>query len=101
VTQTAGRGQCGRPSNPIISALEENPMATSLTDDQLAALRLAANGFSSRQIGVRLGATESAIHQRLNTATVSLGGRSRTHAVAIAIARGLICLDEIQARDAV
>ncbi|MFB8393694.1 hypothetical protein [Streptomyces yangpuensis] len=68
-----------------------------ISPGQLAALRLAANGYSSRQIGIRLGTTEQAIHLRLIQAARSLGARSRTHAVAIAISRGLICLDEIEA----
>ncbi len=65
-----------------------------LSPGQLAALQLAANGYTSRQIATRLGATEQGIHLRLNTAMRSLGARSRTHAVAIAITRGLIKLDD-------
>jgi DNA-binding CsgD family transcriptional regulator len=66
-----------------------------LSRGQLAALRLAANGMTSRQIAAQLGATESGIHQRLNEATHALGAQTRTHAVAIGIARGLIRVDEI------
>lgn len=69
-------------------------------ESQLEALRLAANGYSSQQIAHRLGTTESAIHQRLSAAAVVLGARSRTHAVAIAIARGLISIGDIQMQEA-
>ncbi|WP_255951587.1 helix-turn-helix domain-containing protein [Streptomyces odontomachi] len=61
-----------------------------LAPEQLAALRLAASGYSSRQIAARLGATESAIHQRLNQMARTVGARSRAHLVAIALCRGLI-----------
>jgi DNA-binding NarL/FixJ family response regulator len=71
-----------------------------LSPGQLAALRLAANGFTSRQIAVYLGSTETGIHVRLKTAAASLGARSRSHAVAIALVRGLIKPDEIAAREA-
>ena len=57
---------------------------------QLAALRLAACGYTSRQIAERVGSTELAVHLRLNQAARSLGARSRVHAVAIAIVTGLI-----------
>jgi DNA-binding CsgD family transcriptional regulator len=63
---------------------------------ELAALRLVASGYSSRQIGARLGTTEQGIHLRLTRAARSLGARSRTHAVAIALARGLIALEEVE-----
>ncbi|WP_329143558.1 LuxR C-terminal-related transcriptional regulator [Streptomyces sp. NBC_01456] len=66
-----------------------------LSRGQLAALLLAANGLTSRQIASELGTTESGIHQRVNEATHALGARSRTHAIAICIARGLIAIDDI------
>lgn len=66
-----------------------------LSPGQLAALRLAASGYSSRQIAARLGTTETGIHLRLTSAAKSLGARSRTHAVVIALKRRLIHLDEL------
>ena len=67
-----------------------------LSPGQLAALRLAASGYTSRQIATRLGTSAQGIHVRLNTATRSLGARSRTHAVVVALARGLIRLEELE-----
>lgn len=67
-----------------------------LSPGQLAALRLAASGYTSRQIAHRLATTEQGIHLRLKTAATSLGARSRTHAVAICLARGLIHFDELE-----
>lgn len=66
-----------------------------LSPGQLAALRLAANGMTSRQIAVRLRTTERGIHLRLTAATNSLGANSRTHAVAVALRLGLLDLDDI------
>ena len=66
-----------------------------LSPGQLAALRLAASGYTSRQIATRLGTTEQGVHLRLKEATVRLGARSRTHAVVIALRRHIIRFDEI------
>lgn len=66
-----------------------------LSPAQLAALRLAANGLTARQIASRLGTTETAIHLRLNSAARSLGARSRAHLVALALTRGLLTPGDI------
>ncbi|MFP8960011.1 LuxR C-terminal-related transcriptional regulator [Streptomyces nanhaiensis] len=66
-----------------------------LSPGQLAALRLAANGMTSREIARILGTTEQGIHLRLKTASKSLGAASRTHAVALALKRGLLDLDDV------
>ncbi|WPO70239.1 LuxR C-terminal-related transcriptional regulator [Streptomyces sp. KN37] len=70
-----------------------------LTAGQLAALRLAASGYSSRQIAHRLNTTEQGIHLRLKEAAVRLGARSRTHAVVIALRHALIDPDDIDYPD--
>lgn len=62
----------------------------SLSDGQLAALRLAACGYSSKEIAARLGSTETGVHRRLWEAAIRLGARSRTHAVVLAIRDGYI-----------
>jgi DNA-binding NarL/FixJ family response regulator len=66
-----------------------------LSPGQLDALRLAASGYTSRQIATRLDTTEQAVHLRLKEATVRLGARSRTHAVVIALRRHVIRFDEL------
>ncbi|MFE9398629.1 LuxR C-terminal-related transcriptional regulator [Streptomyces flavidovirens] len=67
-----------------------------LSPGQLTALRLAANGHTSKQIASRVGVTEAAIHLRLTLAARSLGAASRTQAVAVALRLGLIDLDDIR-----
>lgn len=66
-----------------------------LSPGQLAALRLAASGYTSRQIAARLDTTEQGVHLRLKEAQVRLGARSRTHAAVIALQRALIHFDEL------
>lgn len=67
-----------------------------LSPGQLAALRLAASGYTSRQIAHRLDTTEQGVHLRLKEAQVRLGARSRTHAVVIALRRCVIRFDELE-----
>ncbi|MFE0088795.1 LuxR C-terminal-related transcriptional regulator [Streptomyces sp. NPDC059016] len=67
-----------------------------ISPGQLAALRLAANGLTSRQIAARLRTTEQGVHLRLKAAAHTLGATSRTHAVAIALRTGVLQPDEIQ-----
>jgi len=66
-----------------------------LSPGQIAALRLAASGYTSRQIAARLDTTEQGVHLRLKEAQVRLGARSRTHAVVIALRRAVIRFDEL------
>lgn len=70
-----------------------------LSPGQLAALRLAASGYTSRQIAHRLGTTERGVHLRLKEVCVRLGARSRTHAAVIALQRQLIHFDELDVND--
>lgn len=70
-----------------------------LTPRQLAALQLAASGYSSRQIAHRLNTTEQGIHLRLKEAAYRLGARSRTHAVVIALRRRLIDFNDLEYPD--
>lgn len=63
----------------------------------MAALRLSAAGFTSREIASRLDSTEQGIHLRLKEAMVRLGAQTRTHAVVIALRRRVITFDEVEA----
>ncbi|MFG3585068.1 LuxR C-terminal-related transcriptional regulator [Streptomyces sp. NPDC047990] len=68
-----------------------------LSAGQLAALRLSAAGFTSKQIAGQLDTTEQGIHLRLKEAMVRLGAETRTHAVVIALRRHIITFDEVEA----
>ncbi len=61
-----------------------------LTARELEVLQRVAAGHSNREIGAMLSVTEDTIKARLKTILAKLGARDRTHAVTIAIRRGLI-----------
>lgn len=61
-----------------------------LTARELEVLQHVAEGHSNREIGALLSVTEDTIKARLKTILAKLVARDRTHAVTIAIRRGLI-----------
>jgi DNA-binding CsgD family transcriptional regulator len=63
---------------------------------QLTCLRLAAQGLGIRQIAKRLNVHESTVKNQLANTRARLGARSTTHAVAIAVAIGLVTVDAKQ-----
>ncbi|MCX5598387.1 helix-turn-helix transcriptional regulator [Streptomyces phaeochromogenes] len=75
--------------NPVVEGMP-------LSAGELAALRLAASGYTSKQIATRLNTTEQGIHLRLKSAAVKLGARSRTHAAVIAVHRRVIDFGELE-----
>ncbi len=58
--------------------------------NELAALKLFANGKAADEIAVELGVSKSMAQHFLRVATRKLGARNRVHAVAIAVQSGLI-----------
>ena len=71
-------------------------VAELLSECELAALRLVAQGLTSQQAARRLNASERAIDARLHSVYDKLGAASRTHAVVLATKLGLIMLDDIE-----
>jgi LuxR family transcriptional regulator, quorum-sensing system regulator BjaR1 len=61
-----------------------------LTERELEALRLAAQGKSSKELVEGLGISKKTMDSRLHSAVYKLGARNRTHAVAIALRNKLI-----------
>ena len=61
-----------------------------LGEDDLAILRLAAEGSTNREIGIALNRSEIAIKKRFQSIFAKLGAVDRAHAVAESIRRGLI-----------
>jgi DNA-binding NarL/FixJ family response regulator len=55
-------------------------------------LRSAASGNSNKRIGVHLGIAEDTVKAHVRTILAKLDARDRTHAVAIAVKRGIISL---------
>lgn len=63
---------------------------TSITRRELELLRLAANGNTNEMIARHLAITKDTVNGTLRRSYLKLGARDRTHAVAIALIRGLI-----------
>jgi len=61
-----------------------------ITRRELELLRLAANGNTNETIARHLGITKDTVNGTLRKSYLKLGARDRTHAVAIALIRGLI-----------
>lgn len=68
----------------------------SLTDRQLACLRHAADGTPLRETAKHLNVSESTAKDDMLDARRQLGARNTTHAVVIAIDRGLIGHDTMR-----
>jgi DNA-binding CsgD family transcriptional regulator len=64
-----------------------------LTGREIEALRLAARGLTSREMALTLFIAERTVKQYLAAAREKLGAINTTHAVAIALARRLISIE--------
>jgi len=64
-----------------------------LTPRETDVLQLVATGLGNREIGHRLGAAQGTIKIHVQNILDKLGAADRTHAVALAIRRGIIHLD--------
>ena len=85
----------GRMSIPssIATQLIEHLGEKQLSGRELQVLRLVARGDRNREIGLKLDITEETVKMHLKNATAKLAARDRTHAVSIAIRRGIFTLD--------
>jgi DNA-binding NarL/FixJ family response regulator len=79
--------------NSIAAQLIEHLGEKQLSGRELQVLRLVASGDRNREIGLKLDITEETVKMHLKNATAKLGARDRTHAVSIAIRRGIFTLD--------
>lgn len=63
-----------------------------LTDREVEVVRYIAQGHSNREVGALLSVTEDTIKARVKSILLKLNARDRTHAVTIALQRGLLQL---------
>ena len=68
------------------------PDGSSLTPREIVVLRLVAAGNSNKEIGAQLSLTEVTVKSHLKNVLAKLGANDRTHAVTIALKRGIIDL---------
>lgn len=69
-----------------------------LTQQELAVLRLVANGNTNHLTGRALGLTSNVVAERLRSARIKLGAHDRTHTVTLALRARLIDLDGVRAQ---
>lgn len=63
-----------------------------LSDREIEVVRYIAQGLSNREVGALLSVTEDTIKARVKSILLKLNARDRTHAVTIALQRGLLQL---------
>ncbi len=78
----------------VAQRLAEHIVNPGLTPRELEVLRLMAGGHSNREIARTLFVTESTIKGHVNNIFSKLGVRHRTHAVTLALKRGIISLGD-------
>jgi DNA-binding NarL/FixJ family response regulator len=74
----------------VAARLAEHLGEEDLTARQLAVLRLIRDGHPNKQIAARLGIAETTVNFHIKNLVDKLGANDRTHAVTIAVRRGLL-----------
>jgi DNA-binding NarL/FixJ family response regulator len=83
------RGQ-RRITADVASNLAAHRGEETLSPREIAVLKLVAAGNSNRQIGARLSITEETAKAHMKRIIAKLGANDRTHAVTLALARGML-----------
>ena len=81
-----------RLSPEIAAEIAEHATDGALTPRETDVLRLVAAGNANKEIGVRLSLTEVTVKSHVRNVLAKLGANDRTHAVTIALKRGIIDL---------
>ena len=81
-----------RLSSEVAAEIAEHVTDSSLTPREIDVLRLVAAGNANKEVGVRLSLTEVTIKSHMKNILAKLGASDRTHAVTIALKRGIIDL---------
>ncbi|HEX3683036.1 MAG TPA: response regulator transcription factor [Bryobacteraceae bacterium] len=81
-----------RVSAEIAAELAEHATDDGLTPREIDVLRLIARGNANKEIAARLSLTEETVKSHVKNVLSKLGANDRTHAVTIALKRGIIDL---------
>jgi DNA-binding NarL/FixJ family response regulator len=81
-----------RLSAEIAAEIAEHATDGALTPREVGVLRLVAAGNSNKEIAAQLSLTEVTVKSHVKNVLAKLGANDRTHAVAIALKRGIIDL---------
>ena len=77
----------------VAERLSEHFPQVALTPREIEVLQYVAKGFGNKEIGVRLGTAAGTLKMHLQNILSKLGASDRTHAVTLAIRRGIIHID--------
>lgn len=72
--------------------LAQNLGAAALTDREIDVLKLAGGGFSNKRIAAKLGINDETVKSHMSAILAKLDASDRTHAVTLALRRGIIDL---------
>jgi len=81
-----------RMSSEVAAEIAEHSTDHALTPREIGVLRLVAAGNANKEIGARLSLTEVTVKSHVQNILAKLGANDRTHAVTIALKRGIIDL---------
>jgi DNA-binding NarL/FixJ family response regulator len=81
-----------RVSSEVAAGIAEHATDDSLTPRETDVLRLIAAGKANKEIGMQLGLTEQTVKSHVKNILGKLGANDRTHAVTIALKRGIMDL---------
>ena len=81
-----------RVSSEVAAGIAEHATADSLTPRETDVLRLVAGGNANKEIATQLGLTEETVKSHVKNILAKLGAHDRTHAVTIALKRGIMDL---------
>jgi len=81
-----------RMSSEFAAEIAEHSTDNALTPREIDVLRLVAAGNANKEIGARLSLTEVTVKSHVQNILAKLGANDRTHAVTIALKRGIIDL---------
>ena len=76
----------------VAAEVAEYTAKESLSDRELSVLQLVASGNANKEIAVRLSIGEDTVKRHVTNILAKLGANDRTHAVTIALKRGIIDL---------
>jgi DNA-binding NarL/FixJ family response regulator len=80
-------------SPEVAERLSEHFPQVALTAREIEVLQYVAKGYCNKEIGVRLGTAAGTVKMHLQNILSKLGASDRTHAVTLAISRGIIHIE--------
>ena len=81
-----------RLSSEAAAEIAEHSTDSTLSPREIDVLRLVATGNANKEIGAQLSLTEVTVKSHVKNILAKLGANDRTHAVTIALKRGIIDL---------